>query len=130
MFGEMRMKKYGMLKVAIASSIIVAVILIIGTILMGQSASVDTEKAVRNVSLLYLEELAERREQVVSTTLSGYISTNTENDNYCYSDFDRTGFNNFTWCVWYYRRGWSTIFPFDYNFDARSFIAISSRYGN
>ncbi len=74
MFGEMRMKKYGMLKVAIASSIIVAVILIIGTIWMGQSASVDTEKAVRNVSLLYLEELAERREQVVSTTLSGYIS--------------------------------------------------------
>ena len=67
-------KKYGMLKVVIASSILVAVILIIGTVWMGQSASFDTEKAVRNVSLLYLEELAERREQVVSTTLSGYIS--------------------------------------------------------
>ena len=52
----------------------VALILIIGTYWVGRSASRDTETAVRSVSLLYLEELAERREQVVSSTLKSYIS--------------------------------------------------------
>ena len=48
--------------VAIVGSIIVALILIIGTVWTGKSTSRDTEKAVRNVSLLYLDELAGRRE--------------------------------------------------------------------
>lgn len=60
--------------VAIIGAVIVAMILIIGTILTGRSASRDTEKAVRNVSLLYLDELAGRREQVVASTLDDYIS--------------------------------------------------------
>ncbi len=58
---------------AITGSIVVALLLIIGTLWTGRSASRDTEKAVRNVSLLYLEELAGRREQVLASTLNDYI---------------------------------------------------------
>ncbi|MBR1396105.1 MAG: response regulator, partial [Selenomonadaceae bacterium] len=54
-------------------SVIVAVILVLGTFWTGQNASKDTETAVRTVSLLYLDELAGRREQVVASTLSNYI---------------------------------------------------------
>ena len=53
---------------------IVAIILVGGTFWTGRSASRDTEQAVRNVSLLYMDELASRREQVVGSTLSDYIS--------------------------------------------------------
>ena len=59
---------------AIAGGIVVALILIFGTIWTGRTARRDTEQAVRNVSLLYLEELAGRREQVVASTLNDYIS--------------------------------------------------------
>ena len=59
--------------VAIIGSIVVALLLIIGTFWTGRSASQDTEKAVSNVSLLYLEELAGRREQVLASTLNDYI---------------------------------------------------------
>jgi len=59
---------------AIGGSIVVALILVLGTIWTGSSASKDTEQAVRNVSLLYLEELAGRREQVVASTLNDYIT--------------------------------------------------------
>ncbi|MBQ9437802.1 MAG: response regulator [Lachnospiraceae bacterium] len=62
-----------MMTVAIAGSVIVALILIIGTIWTGRTAGTDTDQAVRNVSLLYLDELAGRREQVVASTLSDYI---------------------------------------------------------
>ena len=58
---------------AIAGSIVVALMLIIGTFWTGRSATQDTEKAVSNVSLLYLEELAGRREQVLASTLNDYI---------------------------------------------------------
>lgn len=51
----------------------VMLILILGTIWMGHSARLDSEIAVRNVSLLYLNELAGRREQVVSDNLKGRI---------------------------------------------------------
>ncbi len=67
-------QKSGVMRAAIIGSVIVALILILGTIWTGNSAGEDTEKAVRNVSLLYLEELAGRREQVVASTLSGYIN--------------------------------------------------------
>ena len=60
--------------IPIIGTILVAVILVGGTFFTGRRSSHDTEKAVRNVSLLYLEELAKRREQVVATTLSDYIS--------------------------------------------------------
>ena len=59
---------------AIISSVIVALMLIAGTFWTGKTASEDTEKAVQNVSQLYLEELADRREQVLSSTLNDYIS--------------------------------------------------------
>ncbi|MBR1729624.1 MAG: response regulator [Selenomonadaceae bacterium] len=59
---------------AIAGSIVVALMLTIGTFWTGKSASQDTEKAVSNVSLLYLEELAGRRVQVLDSTLNDYIS--------------------------------------------------------
>ena len=68
-----KQKRRSIMSVAFIGGISVAVILILGTIWMGRSASRDTESAVRNVSLLYLDELAERREQVVASTLSDYI---------------------------------------------------------
>ena len=40
-------------------------IMIFGTILLGKFASRDTGAAVRNVSLLYLDELAGRREHLL-----------------------------------------------------------------
>ena len=60
--------------VAIIGSIIVALVLIAGTYWSGKSAEKATETAVRNVSLLYLDELAGRREQVVASTLTDYIN--------------------------------------------------------
>ena len=48
-------------------------ILVIGTIWMGQSAKEDTESAVHTVSLLYLNELAGRREQVVESNLQNKV---------------------------------------------------------
>ena len=58
----------------IIGSILLVIILIGGNLLTGSSVTEDTEKAVRTVSLLYLDELAERREQVVSSTLSDYVN--------------------------------------------------------
>ena len=59
--------------IAIVGSIIFVLVLTIGTIFTGFMASTDTEKAVESVSLLYLDELAGRREQVVSANLSRRI---------------------------------------------------------
>jgi len=53
----------------------VLAILVIGTLYVGFEASKDTEKAVHKVSLLYLDELAGRREQVVAANIAGRIST-------------------------------------------------------
>ena len=49
--------------------LVVLATVIIGTMLTGRQASKDTEEAVRKVSLLYLDELAGRREQVVEHNL-------------------------------------------------------------
>ncbi|MBE5918139.1 MAG: response regulator [Pseudobutyrivibrio ruminis] len=56
----------------ILGGVIVAGVLIIGMLLTGRKASEDTNAAVRNVSLLYLDELAGRREQVVESVLNDY----------------------------------------------------------
>lgn len=72
--GSVNKRKKGIMPIIIFGSVIVAGILIIGTLLMGRKASDDTGVAVRNVSLLYLEELAGRREQVVESFLDDYIS--------------------------------------------------------
>ena len=70
------MKKTGknsMAPIVVAGIAIVALILIVGTIWMGQSAKKSTETAVHAVSLLYLNELAGRREQVVESNLQDKI---------------------------------------------------------
>ena len=59
--------------ITIACGLLLAFILIAGTILMAQSAKKDTDSAVRTVSLLYLDELAGRREQVVENNLKDKI---------------------------------------------------------
>ena len=62
-----------MVTVGLIGGVILAFILVAGTIWMGQSAKRDTEAAVHSVSLLYLDELAGRREQVVSANLQHRI---------------------------------------------------------
>ena len=59
--------------IAIIGSLVLALILVAGTIWMGHSARKDTEDAVRAVSMLYLDELAGRREQVVENNLKDRI---------------------------------------------------------
>ena len=70
----MKIKRIGITGVTLTGSVLALLFLVFGTLWTGKSASVDTEKAVRNVSLLYLDELATRREQVVSGKLADYIS--------------------------------------------------------
>ncbi|MBQ6314693.1 MAG: response regulator [Mogibacterium sp.] len=65
--------KSNTVKIAIAGGIVVFIILIYGTILMAHQAAIDTDTAVRRVSLLYLDELAGRREQVVESNLQNKI---------------------------------------------------------
>ena len=60
--------------IAVIGGVIVALALIISTLLMGQSAKKGTEEAVRSVSLLYLDELAGRREQVVADNLQSRVA--------------------------------------------------------
>ena len=69
----MKTKKSSTLVIAAVGGVIVMLILVLGTIWMGQSARQDTEEAVRSVSLLYLDELADRREQVVEGNLFNKI---------------------------------------------------------
>ena len=61
------------LYVTVIGSLLIAAILILGTYWSGQKAQEDTEKAVTSVSKLYLDELAGRREQVVSSALKRNI---------------------------------------------------------
>ena len=56
-------------RVAVVGILIVVLILVVGTIWMGHNARLSAQEAVRSVSLLYLDELAGRREQVVSHNL-------------------------------------------------------------
>ena len=66
-------KKNKTLSVVVIGGICVILIIIIGTFWTGQNASKDTELAVHSVSLLYLDELAGRREQVVENKLQKRI---------------------------------------------------------
>ncbi|MBR6879524.1 MAG: response regulator [Clostridiales bacterium] len=70
---ENKRKSNPALFVGIIGAIIVIAILIIGTILLGGAAHDDTDKAVHYVSSFYLDELAGRREQVVSNNLQREI---------------------------------------------------------
>lgn len=60
-------------RIAVIGSLIIALIMVLGTIWVIQNAQRDTEKAVRSVSVLYLDELAGRREQVVENNLQNKI---------------------------------------------------------
>ncbi len=60
-------------RIAVIGGILVVAIMVLGTIWMGRSASRDTEQAARSVSLLYLDELANRREQVIQDSLENNI---------------------------------------------------------
>lgn len=55
--------------IAAVGGIALVIILVFGTIWVGHSARRDTESAVHSVSLLYLGELAGRREQVVAENM-------------------------------------------------------------
>ena len=61
------------MKITVIGGLAVLIILIAGTILTTKGARNDTEEAVRTVSLLYLDELAGRREQVVENNLNSKI---------------------------------------------------------
>ena len=67
-------KRIGIVSIATIVAPIIVIILVLGTIFTGRHASGDTEKAVRNVTLLFMNELANRREQVVASKLNGYIN--------------------------------------------------------
>ena len=61
-------------RVTIAGGVFIVAILILSNLWMGQSARRSTEEAVHSVSDFYLQELAGRREQVVSSNLSSSVS--------------------------------------------------------
>ncbi len=61
------------IRIAVIGSILIALILVISTIWMVQTAKRDNETAIRTVSLMYLDELAGRREQVVNNNLQNRI---------------------------------------------------------
>ena len=67
-------KNLNILSTAVIGCMIIAIILTAGTFSLGRTADHDTKEAVRNVSLLYLSELATRREQVVSQILDEYTN--------------------------------------------------------
>ena len=60
-------------RLAVVGSIIVLTIFVIGTIWTTRRATQDTNDAIHSVSLLYLDELAGRREQVVASNLQNNI---------------------------------------------------------
>ena len=66
-------KRNGTMLMALLGILTIAVILVVGTIWSGRTARRDTEDAVHSVSLLYLDELAGRREQVVEENLNDSI---------------------------------------------------------
>lgn len=57
------------------SSVVLVIVLVLTTLWVGQSSKKDTDRAVRTVSVLYLDELAGRREQVVENNLKNNIQT-------------------------------------------------------
>ena len=71
---DIKSKGKNTIRITVIGGILVVLILVVGTIWMGQSAKKDTENAVHSVSLLYLDELAGRREQVVESNLKKNIN--------------------------------------------------------
>ena len=67
-------KNLNSMRTLIIGGTLVVAILVVGTFWSGRVVNEDTETAVRTVSLLYLDELAGRREQVVASNLNNYVS--------------------------------------------------------
>ena len=63
------MKRSKSVTVGLIGGVLVLLILALSSVWMGRNAKRETEEAVRSVSLLYLDELAGRREQVVAGNL-------------------------------------------------------------
>ena len=61
------------IKLTVIGGILFVFIMVAGTIWVGRKASSDSLDAVRKVSLLFMEEMTARREQVVASTLADYI---------------------------------------------------------
>ena len=70
----MNSKRKGTILAAFLGGAVLVCILVFGTIWSGNTARNDTESAVRSVSLLYLDELAGRREQVLSANMQEKIN--------------------------------------------------------
>ena len=70
-------KQYGIrslnVRISLIGGLMVVLIIIVGTLWMGQSAKKDIDDAVHSVGSLYLSELAGRREQVVEKNLNDSI---------------------------------------------------------
>ncbi len=62
------------IRIAVFGIIVIMLLLVLGNVLMGQKARKISDEAVRTVSLLYLDELAGRREQVVADNLQERIT--------------------------------------------------------
>ena len=60
-------------RIAALGVVVVVLILVLGTVWMTRSGSSSTGKAVRSVSLLFLDELAGRREQVIEDNLQNNV---------------------------------------------------------
>ena len=71
----MKQQKNNTAKFITISSIVIVAVLVLTTLWVGQSTKKDTDRAVRTVSILYLDELAGRREQVVENNLQNSIQT-------------------------------------------------------
>ena len=61
------------IRMIILISVTLAVLVVAGTLWMGQSASKANDEAVHSVSRFYMDELTSRREQVVETNLNSNI---------------------------------------------------------
>ena len=61
------------IKLTVIGGILFAAIMVIGTMWTGRSAGRDSLDAVHKVSLLFMEEMTGRREQVVASTLEDYF---------------------------------------------------------
>ena len=70
----MGIRKNKTTRIAVIGGIALALFLVFGTIWVGRGARTDTESAVRSVSLLYLDELAGRREQVMAANMQEKIN--------------------------------------------------------
>ncbi|MBQ1303247.1 MAG: response regulator [Firmicutes bacterium] len=70
---EKKKKGDSLIKFVAIGIVVVSAILLLSTIWMGQTARQANEQAVRSVSMMYLDELTGRREQVVESNLNDSI---------------------------------------------------------